>query len=100
MALIDVPVVDAHDLKHSLTGGPTVPATISWDIEWSGFIREVNATDLSKGFAGFFHRDTATIQWSAKQEGFTFVSDPTTSSFAELGFVNNNLGVATPATVP
>jgi methylaspartate ammonia-lyase len=60
----------------------------------------VNASDLSKGFGGYFHRDTATIRWSAQQEGFTFVSDLGTSSFAELGYVINNLGVATPATVP
>jgi hypothetical protein len=100
MSLIDVPVVDAHDLKNALTGGPAVPATISWDIEWSGFIGEVTRVDASKGFVGFFHRDTATIRWSAKQDGFTFASNPATSTFAELGYVNNNLGAITPATVP
>lgn len=100
MSLVDVPVVDAHDLKNALTAGPTVPATISWDIKWSGFTREVTRSDASKGFVGFFHRDTATIRWSAKQDGFSFVSDPATSTFAELGYVNNNLGAIMPQTVP
>jgi hypothetical protein len=100
MSLINVPVSDAHDIKNALTGGPTVPATISWDIKWSGFIKEVTQVDASKGFVGFFHRDTATIRWSAKQDGFSFVSDPATSTFAELGHVNNNLGAIMPATVP
>ena len=33
--MTDVPVLDAHDIKNALTGGPTVPATVSFDIEWS-----------------------------------------------------------------
>ncbi len=100
MSLIDIPVVDAHDLKNALTGGPTVPATISWDIEWSGFKSEVTRSDPTKGFVGFFHQDTAAIRWSAQQEGFKFVSDPATSTFAELGYVNNNLGAIMPEKVP
>ena len=100
MTLTNVPVVDAHDLKRALTGGPTLPATFSWHIEWTGFLREVVRSDPSKGFFGFFHQDTAAIQWSAQQQGFTFVSDPAQSTFAELGYVNNNLGAITPTIVP
>lgn len=100
MALSNVPVVDAHDLKNALTGGPSVPATISWDIEWTGLTSRIVASDPSQGFVGVLLRDVATIRWSAQQAGFTFVANPGQSTFAELAYVNNNLGVMLPTTVP
>jgi hypothetical protein len=48
----------------------------------------VAAADEADGFAGVFLEDTATIEFSAEQEGFTFVSDPaetTVTHFAEIG---------------
>ena len=97
MSLRDVPVLDAHDLKHSLTGGPTVPATISWDIQWSGLTRRVIYNDNSKGFYALAFEDTATIRWSAKQSGFSFVADPGTSTFAEIGYERNGFGNVAPS---
>lgn len=97
MSLRDVPVVDAHDLKNALTKGPTVPATISWDIQWSGLNRRVIYNDNSKGFYALAFEDTATIRWSAKQAGFSFVADPGTSTFAEIGYARNDFGNVAPS---
>lgn len=83
----DLPVPDAHDLANSLTNGrglpsqgippiPPVPATVSFDIEWGGVIAREEISNDAQDFAGQFAKTTATINWSASQAGFLFVSEP------------------------
>jgi hypothetical protein len=85
--MIDVPVIDFHDLANALTGGrgfpnppippiAPVPATVSFDIEWSGVIDRAIVTNEDQDFTGQYVQTGATIQWSSNQAGFAFVSEP------------------------
>jgi hypothetical protein len=82
--------MDAHDLLNNLTGGQgftglglnippiaPVPASVSFDIEWSGVITSGKVVNEMQTFRGNYVRTGATIDWSASsQGGFTFVSEP------------------------
>jgi hypothetical protein len=85
--MTDVPVTDFHDLANALTGGKglanppvppitPVPATVSFDIEWGGVIERAIVINEDLDFTGQFVRTGATIQWSSKQVGFDFISEP------------------------
>ena len=87
LRMIDVPVMDFHDLANALTNGnglvnppvppiAPVPATVSFDIEWRGVIERAIVTNDDLDFTGQYVRTGATIQWSSKQAGFEFVSEP------------------------
>jgi hypothetical protein len=90
-----VPVFDDHDLLSTLRGsGPAVPATVSFAVRWSGANQVRDLRNPGQGFAGVFLADTATIQWSVKQEGFAFDSAPARTSasvFAVLGVERNGV---------
>src|SRR5215467_11203590 len=86
LRLNNVPVIDAHDLANALTGGKglasppippvaPVPATVSFDIEWSGAISQAKVTNEAQNFTGEFIETTATISWSSSQAGFAFTSE-------------------------
>ena len=98
LRLTDVKVFDDHNLLNSLSGAPytlePVPATVSFDIRWSGVTRRVKVRDEKNGFAGNFIENTATIEWSAKEKGFSFKSDAaktSTSVSAVIGHERNGV---------
>lgn len=73
---------------------PNVPATVSLAMEWHGLRAELDVRDLVNGFAGSYRECSATIQWSAEEGGFSFVSDPASTSatrFAQLGRERNGI---------
>jgi hypothetical protein len=73
---------------------PNVPATVSMAMEWHGLRAELKVRDLVNGFAGSYRECSATIQWSAEEAGFSFVSDPASASatrFAQLGRERNGI---------
>ncbi len=60
--------------------------------EWSGETAALKVKDLVNGYAGEYHECSATIQWTAQEAGFMFVSDPASTSatrFAEIGRERN-----------
>jgi hypothetical protein len=96
LRLTNVKVFDDHNLQNSLQGGgeKPVPATVSFDVRWSGVTRRVKFRDEKNGFSGKFIEDTATIEWSAKESGFAFTSDPAKTSksvFAVIGHERNGI---------
>ena len=73
---------------------PNVAATVSLSMEWHGERAETEVKDLVNGFAGSYRECSATIQWSGEEAGFSFVSDPASSSmtrFAEIGRERNGI---------
>jgi len=85
--MANVPVIDAHDLANALTGGKglasmsippvaPVPATVSFDIEWSGVLERAIVTNENEDFTGQYVKTGATISWSASEAGFAFTSEP------------------------
>jgi len=71
---------------------PSPPATVSFDMEWSGKTADVDVKDFVNDFAGEYSQCSATIEWSAQVGSFSFVSAPAGTSltrFAELGRERN-----------
>jgi len=103
LRLSDVPVMDAHDLANALTGGKglanppippiaPVPATVSFDIEWSGALAEAKIVNEAENFRGEYVETGVTINWSAHQAGFDFVSEapnPSRNIYSVLGHEQN-----------
>lgn len=93
MRVRNVSVLDFGDIGNALFGGrPPIPATLSYDIRWSGSNDRVNITNPAQGFRGKFVRNRAQMEWSAQVGDFTFVSAPLSTSsslFAEVGFMRN-----------
>src|SRR5262245_32235169 len=88
-------VVDQFTLGNAFRDGPSVPATVSFDVVWTGDVtRRVHVNDAANGFAGEFAETPATITWSANENGFTFTSNAastSTSLFGETGHERNGI---------
>ena len=86
-------VEDYFTLGNSFRDGPSVPATVSFDVVWTGPVtRRVNVRDAANDFVGNFAENQATVSFSATEEGFQFQSAPastSTSVFAEFGHERN-----------
>ena len=80
MEVADQDVEDYHDIVNALMDGPSVPATCSFRIDWSGEHSVQQIRDEDQRFEGTFVQDEATISWSAETRLFSFVSDPAQSS--------------------
>jgi len=105
LQLTDLPIIDAHDLANNLTNGQgftnppippiaPVPATVSFDIEWSGVVTQVEVTNQAEQFTGQFIETIATIKWSASQAGFDFVSEdpnPARNFYSVIGHERNGV---------
>lgn len=103
--MTDVPVLDAHDIANALTGGAglanppippiaAVPATVSFDIEWSNVLEQAKVTNEAQGFTGQFWKTGATIKWSSNQEGFSFDSeapDPARNIYSVIGHTHSGV---------
>jgi hypothetical protein len=103
--MTDVPVFDAHDLANALTGGQglanplippfaAVPATVSFDIQWSNVLEQAKVTNDIEAFTGQFWKTGATINWSSNETGFSFVSeapDPSRNIYSVIGHERNGV---------
>ena len=106
----DLPVPDAHDLANSLTHGQglasmgippiaPVPATVSFDVEWSGEISRATVVNEGQNFRGDFIKTGSTIKWSSVQNGFFFDSedpDPARNVGATIGRESNEVFFSQP----
>ncbi len=95
MQVSNLALEDYFTLGNAFKDGPSVPATVSFDVVWTGDVtRRVNVNDAANGFAGEFAETPATITWSASENGFTFTSNAastSTSVFAEVGHERNGI---------
>ena len=108
-------VPDAHDIGNSLTHGhgttnppsplvlppiAPVPATVSFDVQWSGEIAgsdgvsRATVVNETQTFRGDFIKTGSTIKWSSVQSGFFFESEdpnPARSLGATIGRERNGI---------
>ena len=101
-------VFDDHDLANSLTLGMGLPgdlgfpypkidpvapvrATVSFDVEWNGFVDKKPIHNSAQSFKGSFLSANATIKWSAEQPGFRFESEASTNLISVLGREQNGV---------
>jgi len=86
MHIDSLPIPDSHDLANNLTGGhgllnppippiAPVPATVSFDVEWTGEISRETVVNEAQNFRGDFIKTGSTIKWSSNQNGFYFDSE-------------------------
>ena len=101
----DIAVTDAHDLYNNLTNGhgyaplgvppvAPVPATVSFDIEWSGITDSAKIVNVLQNFRGQFVKTGATIDWSAESANFAFQSEgrnPARNLYAVIGHEQNGV---------
>jgi hypothetical protein len=74
-SLRNLPIPDWGNLRYGTTGGPNVPATVSFVVRWNGVLNRAQKRNEAQRWVGEYIQTTATITWSAKEEGFTFASD-------------------------
>lgn len=90
LSVTGLATLDFHDVINALRGGPSKPATVSFDVKWSGATRRLGIRNETDGFVGRYIEDKATIKWSALQAGFKFESDPKqTSVYGVIGRERN-----------
>ena len=101
----NVGVMDAHDLLNNLTNGQgfpslgvppiaPVPATVSFDIEWSGITESAEVVNVMQNFRGQFVKRGATINWSAESADFAFQSEtpnPDRNLYSVIGHEQNGV---------
>src|SRR5713226_8813784 len=94
MNVKDAQVADYHNIVNALKGGPSVPSTVSFHINWFGVQERIHLRDEKQRFVAKYIDGKATIAWSAARKDFTFVSDPahtSTSLFAAIGTERNGV---------
>jgi len=105
LRLRDVRVMDAHDLYNNLTNGQgypplgvlpvaPVPATVSFEIEWSGITDRAKVVNVMQNFRGQFVKTGATIDWSAESADFVFHSEspnPDRNLYSVIGHEQNGV---------
>lgn len=90
----NVQIFDFGDFGTSLSGAPGLPATVSFDVRWSGVDKRVPINDVASGFGGEFVRGHAKMSWSAVVGDNAYQSDPldtSSSDFATLGTMRNGV---------
>jgi hypothetical protein len=85
-------VEDYGNVVNALMDGPSVEASVTFDVNWSGVSERVKIRNSDTDFAGEFIRNDATLTWSASETGFSFQTDSALSSnFATIGHERNGL---------
>jgi len=82
-------VEDYHDIVNALQDGPSVEATVSFDIHWLGATDRFELRDTANRFAGHYVHTPATIAWAATESGIQFVSDPADTTVNELSLIGH-----------
>ena len=89
-----VKIEDYGTFLNSLFGGPSEPATASFEIQWAGSSPRQHVVNTAGEMEGEFIRNTATMEWSATTPDYEFVSHPASTSsslFAEIGHERNGV---------
>ena len=87
-------VIEGYNFFNWIAGGPTEPATVSFDIWWHTPTAVENLSDATQGFAATLLDVTSSIAFTARTADFAFVSDPpdtANSIFARIGYEANGI---------
>ena len=85
-------IEDYGDLNAAFSGAAGIPATVSFEVRWSGVGQRRNIHSEDAGFGAEFVRGKAQMEWSAVVGDYHFQSDPlstSSSDFAEIGTMRN-----------
>jgi hypothetical protein len=84
---------DFFNVVNALLGGPSVDATVSFDMRWEGEIDRFTVHDPEVDFEGRFIQTSASVKWSGENENgdsftSTFSGD---TAFAAIGRERNGV---------
>ena len=91
-----VPIEDYGTVTNAVVDGPSIASTVSFNLHWGGVQKKVEITNANnKGSGGFgtggwggkLLVTGATSEWSAQQPGFSFRSDPGSTSVPEVAVI-------------
>ena len=85
---------DFGDIVNDLKHGPSIPATITFRVRWSGKTQQFQLRNAADGFRGEFVKTAATMEWIASEANSSYASlaaDTSTSLFAVLGREHNGV---------
>jgi hypothetical protein len=83
---------DYGNINNALADGASVPATVTFDVEWSGVIERDTTSDATNQFALSFVRTGASIQWSGSSSIGSFASSAVTKvNFAQIAPETNGV---------
>jgi hypothetical protein len=85
---------DFFTFTNSLFGGPSEPATVSFEVHWGGNAPHDVVVDPVAQLRGEFIRNSAQMEWSATVGDYTFESkraSTSSSAFAEIGREQNGV---------
>lgn len=80
-------IEDYHDLLNALADGPSVPATLSFEVRWRGVQDRVELVDQTNRFRGTFLVSTASAHWTAREKGVRLHSSPALASVSEVAIL-------------
>ena len=89
-----VEVLDQYNFGSSISGGPSEPATVSFDVYWHTPVAVEQLRDETQGFAATLLDVTSTIAFTARTADFAYASDgpdTATSLFARIGYSANGV---------
>lgn len=90
MKLSNVTLGDYTKIPNSLTHGPSVPATASLEVTWSGINNRKQLRDEANDWGGEFVETSSKITFTAQSGGFTFTSTETSEQeFSIIGRERN-----------
>ena len=94
----DLSTKDYVFLANAIGGGPSAPATISFDLRWSGVTKRTTVKDSGNRFAIEGAETGCRITWSARRgdSGFSFASDPASSKPTYAALYRERNGVFFP----
>ena len=82
-------IPDFRDFVNSLYPATSVPAVVSFDVRWQDVQSRSHGSQPDFGFAGEFAVTKATIEWSSRQHGFSFQSDPADTSVTDYAIIGH-----------
>jgi hypothetical protein len=90
----DLQIEDYGTIENAFNGLEGAPATVSFEVRWSGVDQRLNLKDRDARFGGEFVRGSAQMAWSATVGDFLFESAPlgtSSSDFASVGTERNGV---------
>ena len=84
---------DFGSIPNALANGPSVPAVVSYDVEWSGITQRGTFSSSAQHFAlAPFIRTGATVNWTGSSSKGSFTSTAVTKvNFAQLAHETNGV---------
>jgi len=90
--LSNLAMEDYGNIGNALSDGSSVPAVVSFDVEWSGVVERATTSDAANQFSLSLARTGASIDWSGSSSLGSFGSNAVTKvNFAQIAHETNGM---------